>query len=383
MMHARAASAMAALLLVTGCSGGGGTSTPAPINTPGTGNSAQSDTAISVTNSFGTPVKTLSSYDATVNSPGGGGASSRAHRASLALGVCTDGVEFFAPDKNGDANSTELEYFYDNACTEPARDAVRIYTSTGANSETVARTISLYAPGNATAIATRADTETISNATFDSYGYPLVASGFDRSDTSQLTIGGSLTIASGDELVMSPGTSSNTYCGDSAGYNATGFAKLGLTFGWQGIASAGSRTVNGDGTVTWGATHAGSVSQGAIGALSIATGTESTACPIATPMFTLAGGTQDGTYNIPVSATFLDGVLVNLTVTGATLASGNTLTVSTTAGVLPTSSSFIQGTISNGSKQIATFSLDCFGDGTLTVTGTGTQYAVTDWHVVH
>jgi hypothetical protein len=373
---------MAALLLVTACSGGG-SGTPAPISSPGNGGSAQSDTAIAITNSFGTPVKTLSSYDASVNSPGGSGAASRAHRSGLTSGSCLAGVEFYAPDKNGDPNSTELEYFYDSACTEMARDAVRIYTSTGANSETVARTVSLYALGNSSAIATRADTETISNATFDSYGYPIVTSGFDRSDTSQLTIGGSLTIASGDELVMSPGTSSNTYCGDSAGYNSTGFAKLGLTFGWQGIASNGSRTVNGDGSVTWGATHAGTSSQGAIGALSIATGTESTACPIATPMFALAGGTQDGTYDIPVSATFLYGVLTNLTVTGATLSNGNTLTVSTTPGVLPTSSSFIQGTIANGTKQIATFSLDCFGDGILTVSGTGAQYAVTDWHVVH
>jgi hypothetical protein len=134
--------------------------------------------------------------------------------------------------------------------------------------------------------------------------------------------------------------------------------------------------------VTWTATHAGVVFTGAIGSLSVATGSENTACPIATPQYTLAGGTSQGSYTIPVTTTYMHGELTNLTVTSAQLASGNTLNVTTNSNVANTSTNFITGTISNGSTQIATFAVDCFGDGTLTVTSSGAQFVIDDWHVV-
>ncbi|HUN29345.1 MAG TPA: hypothetical protein VMV65_06040, partial [Alphaproteobacteria bacterium] len=99
------------------------------------------------------------------------------------------------------------------------------------------------------------------------------------------------------------------------------------------------------------------------------------------PEFTLAGGTSQGAYSIPVSATYLHGELTNLVVTNATLANGNTLNVATNSSVSPANSNFITGTISGSSGQIATFAVDCFGDGTLTVTSSGAQYVIDDWHV--
>ena len=384
-MYARVGFAMAALLLVTGCSGG--SNALAPISAPATGGSTQSDTAIAVTNSFGTSINTLSSYDATVDPPGagpGGGpeVASRAHLASSTSGSCLGRVEFFAPDRNGDANSTELEDFKDYGCSNVVRDSVRIYTSTGANSETVKRTVSLYVYVGPK-IGTRTEMETISNASFDSYGYPIATTGFERSDTGRPESGDYFNISSGNELVMLPGTASNQYCGDSAGFSLGKLLPFPQPIGWQGVDSNGSRTVNGDGSVTFGSTHVGTVSLAAWPAytLSIATGKQSTGCPITTPMFTLAGAQQLVTYDIPVSVTFQDGMMVDFSIPDATFPDGYTLTVSTPPGASPTSSSFIQGTIAKGTEQVATFSLDCFGDGTLTVPGVGVTWTIEDWLV--
>jgi hypothetical protein len=382
-MRTRLLLALAAAMTLAACGGGGGSTTP-PASGGGSSNSSQtqSQTAIDTTNALGDPVKSTADFNDTTSG------TSIAQRSTskvvmLTSGVCTNGVEFFSPDKNGDPNSTEEQYFYDTACTELARDVVRIYTING-SSETVNRTESQFALGNATAIATRTSTVNYVNGTYSSNGYPVVADGFARSSTSLTNISGAKTIAGDDELVMSAGSNgSNTWCGDSAGYNATGIASLNETFGWQGgVASGGSRTVNNDGSVTWTSTGTGTVYTAAIGSLSIAIGVENTTCPIATPQYTLAGGTSQGAYSIPVTATYMHGELTSLSVTNATLASGNTLNVNTNSNVSPTNANFITGTIAGTSGQIATFAVDCFGDGTLTVTSSGAQYVIDDWHVV-
>jgi hypothetical protein len=373
--------------LFAGCSGGGGGSSPNPIaSSPSTSppSQTQSIAAIADTNALGSPLKDFEDFDKTADTSQGTGTQASASSRQSSTGACNNGVEFFAPDKNGDEDSTETVDFYDTACTDEARDVVRIYTSTGASSESVALTESLFAPGNATAIATRTETHTITNATFNTYGYPLAADGYDLVASDALTFGSLKTITSDRELVMEAASGgSNAFCSDSAGFNATGFSKLGVTFGWQGgVLAGGTRTVNAGGSVTWTATHAGTVFKGAIGALSVASGTQNTSCPIATPMFTLAGGTALGTYSIPISVTYAHGMLVSLTITNATLGNGDTLNVTTNTSLPPTSSQYVTGSVATGSTQIATFAVDAFGDGTLTVTASGTQYAITDWHVV-
>jgi hypothetical protein len=378
--------ALAATLIFAGCSGGGGSSST-PSSNSGTSSTSQtqSENAISSTNAVGAPAKSLSDYNSAVSPQ-----SAARNAASLTLNTCQPysgggSYEFFSPDKNNDANSTEQQYFYDNACTQLARDNVRIWTSTSSSSETVSTTMKVYALGNATPSATRTDTVSITNGTFDQYGFPNPANGFDRTETGALNISGSNTIVADFELVVLPiSGSTESFCGDGAGYNATGFQSLNETFGWQGsVLNTGTRTVNGNGSVTWSATHSGSTAKGAIGSLSIATGTQNTACPIATPMFTLSGGTSLGSYSIPITVTYQAGLLIGLTITNATLANGNTLNVTTNTSVSPTSNLFITGTIANGGSQIATFNVDAFGDGTLTMTSSGTQYVITDWQVVH
>lgn len=382
--------ACVATFALTACGGGGGSSggnntLPNPGNgsstSTGASSQAQSETAITVTNSVGDPVKTLTNFNSTVS--GAAMVMKRGQAVSMiSSGSCTSGVEFFAPDKNNDPNSTEEQYFYDSGCTQLARDIVRIFAINGP-SETVNRTEKQYAIGNATPTAQRTTAVSFINGSYGTNGFPNVANGFDRSATSELDISGSKTLLNDDELVMQAGSNGvNAYCSDAAGYNATGIAKLGETFGNQGGVSTGTRTVNSDGSVTWQATHSGTAYKGAIGSFAIAIGSANTTCPIATPEYTLGGGSSTGTYSIPVSATFNRGLLTNLTVTNAQLASGNTLNVSTNSSVQPQNTQFITGTISNSGSQIATFAVDAFGDGTLTVTSSGAQYVISDWHVV-
>lgn len=360
-----------------GAAGGGTNIVPGGGNTPST--QSVSENAISVTNSVGSPMKTVQTINSST-SP----LSITRHALSITPGQCTNGFEFFTPDKNGDPNSTESQWFYDLPCTQLARDTVRIFTPLSASAETVARTVKVYAQGNATPITVRNDSVTFTNATFDKNGYATTSAGFDRVGINTLNLAGSKTINSSDETVMLPASGGvNSFCGDSAGFNATGIASLNETFGWQGgTLQPGTRTLNNDGSVTWQSTHTGNSYKGSIGSLSVNTATQNTACPIVTPMFTLLGGTQLGSYTIPISATYAGGELSNLTITNAQLANGNTLNVVTNAGQPPLSSTFISGTISTNGSQTATFAVNAFGDGTLTITSSGAQYVMNDWHVV-
>lgn len=382
-IHLYVAASAALLLAACGSGGSAGTTStiPAPQATPitsgGTTQTQSVDDSINTANAVGSPLKDFQTANSTINP-----LSLQRAPQSIANGTCNNGMELFVPDKKGDANSTESVTFFDAACTQVARDTVRIYNMTSSSSETVNRTESLYALNNTTPIAVRTDAVSITGATFDAHGFPAIASGYVRSSTNSLGIAGSKTINSGDEMIVGATSGGvNAYCGDSAGYNATGVASTGKTYGWQG-SETGTRTANADGSVTWATTHAGTAETGSIGSLSLATGVANTACPIVTPMFTLAGGTAGGTSNIPVSATYLHGVLTNFAITNATLANGNTLNVTTNASVGPGSSSYITGVIAKAGAQVATFAVDAFGSGTLTVTSSGAQFVITDWHVV-
>jgi hypothetical protein len=342
--------------------------------------------AIDAVNALSAPLKTYN--DETSNEPG-----SNTHRnddiqpaTRSGKGNCHRGIEFFSPDKAGDANSSETLDFFDPACTQLARDAVRKWTpGTTAGTETVVKTINNYAQGSATPIAVKTEHTTFSNATFGNFGFPVVASGFQRETSGQLALGTQKNVLSNSESVMAASTTNvNNYCTDAAGYNALGIAKLALTFGWQGGAfTSGTRTLNADGSVTWVATHAGQTESAPIGGLSIATGSLNSACPIATPAYTLTGGTTKGSYSIPISVTFYHGVIRNLTVTNATLASGYTLNVKTNTKRWPANQSFINGTVASGTTTIAIFNVNAFGNGKLTVAATGNQFPIADWNVVH
>ncbi len=387
---------MAALLLasatLTACGGAGGSGSFTPAganggNTGGNGASVQSQTEDSVdtANAIGSPMKEIGSSNEATGSPLQTGA--RTAQAvsvkTLGDGSCSNGVEFFSPDKKGDANSTERIVFYDNGCTQMQSDAVRVYTSTSSTSETVQRTVSRYHLGASTPSSVRTETVSYTNAAFDQFGYPIYKNGFDRTHTGELDVNGVKTIDGDGELaLLSASGSTSTFCGDSAGFNATGNASLNETFGWAGVMPSGTRTVNPDGSVTWNLTHEGSTYTGSIGGLSIQAGAQNTSCPISAPMFTLAGGTLKGQYQIPIQATYLDGILTNLTVSNASLSNGDTLDIQTNSGISPGDEHFISGTLSKSGTTIANFNVNAFGDGTLVVVASGKAYEIEDWHVV-
>jgi hypothetical protein len=341
--------------------------------------------AIDAVNALSAPLKTYN--DETASEPG----SDARHKDEIkpavrsGKGNCHRGIEFYSPDKAGDANSSEKLDYYDANCTQIARDAVRKWTAgSRAGTEAVLKTITNYAPGSATPVAVKTENTNCSNATGGAYGFPIVADGYQRETSGQLAVGTRKNVLSDSESVMAASTTSvSNYCTDAAGYNALGIAKLGLTFGWQGGAfSGGTRTQNADGSVTWVATHAGQTESAPIGGMSIVTGTLNTACPIVTPAYTLTGGTTKGNYSIPISVTYYHGIIRNLTVTGATLASGYTLNVKTNTSKWPANQSFINGTVTNGTTTIAIFNVNAFGNGTLTVAVTGKQFSIQDWNVV-
>lgn len=383
-MRVHTVPALVAALLLSGCGGSStsGTSAP-PSGSSASQSQAQSEESTVGTDAVGAPAKSLSDLNTETDSPLTAQAYVRS-AFSVALGTCHSGEEFYSPDKNADVNSTETQYFYDSGCTLLARDIVRIFVSVGTSTEMITRTAKLYASGSSTPGAVRTDSVAILNAQFDKYGYPLPAVGYSRSATGELDLSGVKTIVSDDEIVMSPSSGTvNAFCGDSAGFNATGIAALGETTGWNGVLSNASRTVNTDGSITYDTTHIGTTYKGAIGSLAVVIGSQNIVCPLSAPMFTLGGGTMIDSYTIPVVVTFLHGAIENLAITNGKLANGDVLNVSTRTTLSFANSGFISGTIATASgTQVATLTLDAFGDGTLTVASTGKQFVITDWHVI-
>ena len=295
---------------------------------------------------------------------------------------CRDGIELFAPDRNGDPDSTEALFFYNAACTQLAIDDVRLYAPVNASTETVNRTDSFYLPQSSSAIAGATTNTTISDATFGNYGLPIAADGFAAIGSTTASIAKTPVLSASAEFVMMPGSqASNAFCEDSAGYDPAGIASLDETFGWQGgVLSAGTRTSAANAT-TWSATPAGTAYSAPIGALSIGTGAQNLSCPISTPDFSLDGGTAIGTYSMPISVEFDRGILWSLSVRNARLPNGDTLNLRT-VGHQRARHDYIVGRLTNGQTPIATLSLNGFGNGELTVTSTGAQYKIVDWMVV-
>lgn len=385
-MNLRTAVAAICVFGLAAC-GGGGPSGTAPAPTGGGGGTlAPANAAIAAANAIGSPLKAFATFEKTdfaAGSPAGGNV------RSFGTSACTNGVKYSVPDLAGDANSSETQYFYDTACANIARDSVRVFQPSGSNSEIVHTSDRLYALQGVTPIAQRDDTTTITSPQFDGQGYPSRTAGFSRQSNGFLHIGNTATILSNYELIVAPAQSvsganapnSNAFCSDQAGFNAIGFSS-GNTFGWTGLVTNGTRTVNSDGSVTWQGTHTGSGYITPIGAMSVSNSTPNTACPITTPAFTiLGGGTPVGNHSIPYSATYTHGVLTALSITNATVVGGLSLNVSTAPGTSPQNDLFINGVLSNASGQVATFNVNAFGDGTLTIASTGNQFTITDWHV--
>lgn len=184
-------------------------------------------------------------------------------------------------------------------------------------------------------------------------------------------------IAAGSELVARPAL--GQYCQASAGYSVNGIPSLDETFGWQSGATGGMRTTDSRGGAIWSANASGAVMQGAIGTLSLARHGSNVTCAANSPAFVLKGGTAANAFSLPISMAFHRGELINLSVVSGRFANGESLEVTTRPN---RQQAEINGAISNGRTQVATFRMNPMGYGTLTITSTGAQYAVADWIVV-
>ncbi len=300
-------------------------------------------------------------------------------------GACVRGTRRFVPDRNGDADSSEVEIYYDRSCKQLARDAVRVYKPLTPSSESVALTVNAFAP-HGVPLSTRIGTISFSNATFGKNGFAIGADGYLRTSYDTLTAAGDRrAVLSDGEFVLAPiAGGSGDFCSDSAAYNAVGIPSLGETFGSQGgFLSVATRTVNADGSVTWTGTHDATVEEAPIGQLSIAVGTPSSVCPIVNPAYTLAGGTVKNASSAAVTATANDGLVLGLSVTRVSERGGElALNASSHPHVWPMNPRFITGTIVSGTAPVASFSIDALGDGSLKIAKTGTTYPVIDWTVV-
>src|SRR5947209_5250144 len=135
--------ALAAAALLAGCGGGGGTSpSPSGIIPPSGGSSLSTqDVAQSSTDAAFEPMDT-GEADAAVGN-GILGASSAARSVQSLPHACKNRTTR-TRTVNGDGSVTvETIRYFDDACTQPERDAVAIFVSSGGTA-TVSRTVTTY-----------------------------------------------------------------------------------------------------------------------------------------------------------------------------------------------------------------------------------------------
>lgn len=409
-MQKRAVALVASLLaaaLLAACSGGGSSPNspiPVPSQNPNGGNpgpdpNGYNADSIGAVNAIGAPMD----GNTDPNDDGGGIQSQSKTRQAmgLVLGQCTvlgaTSVKFISPDSNNDPNSSELTRYADTSCTanDQIVDTVRLWTSTGSNSENVAVTISKWVVspaqgGTSSPNSVRTAAVVYSNAkSFNALGFPIFQSSpaTTRTETTQVSVNGTVVSNTADEFVYGATLpNGNTYCGDTTGYNTVGSASLAETFGWgsQTDGNNGTRIVNTTtGDVTFSTNRIGFAYTGPVGFMGITTNPGNTSCPINTPMFSanVNGGFLRLPFTVPIVWTFNEGFLKAVSVKNAVF--GNNLFILNVTSTTPqTNKPFITGNVTTPSgSPIATFTIGINGFGTLSVID-GHAYQIADWHIV-
>ncbi len=357
--------AIGATIILTGCSGGGGIgagggAVPPP---PGTTQTlSQQEVAQAATEAAFSPIETGQEDAGLFDGAYGTALSNSSKPLSVtANGACNNGKEFTVTVISPTQTQYELKVFYDNACTELARDAVALVTKASSSSETIARTVKDYNLSG-TVLSTRDTNYAITGSKGD---FTAVATGSLFIGTSS-----SAEAQSGRQLTVAPQNSTtSTISGNSGHIENVGMPSINESFGHSGVLQNTTETTDASGNVTFAGTHVGTFVKGSLGSLSLP----------ANPPFAVSGGTQIGQATISGSVEFdSSDQLVNVTLNG-TLLNGNTLAV-TTSGTPPTIA--INGVITSPSNQpVATFTVDKFGNGVITYAN-GQQALIVDWHVV-
>ena len=203
--------------------------------------------------------------------------------------------------------------------------------------------------------------------------------GLSRS-SAQLARSSGARIFTASQLVLRPAIANVApFCESGAGMGLNGIASLDSSFGWQsGAYTGGTRTSNGGAVATWSAVATGAAVEAPIGQLGILRhgGND---CPMMDPTYTINGARVDDGFSIPISLTYREGRLTDVSVTGGSFNNGERLDISSAP---PATQFTVNGIITKGETDLGSFSENATGSGMLTVTSTGAQYRIKDWIVV-
>ncbi len=344
---------LVAAAFLAGCGGGGGSS-PSSIpsgTTPSGSQLSTQDIVQSGTDAAFEPIDTAES-DAAVISGSLGSSSSQRSAQSLAHG-CKNRTTRTVTVSGGSVTVETIHYFND-ACTQPERDAVAVYTVSG-NTANVMRTVTTYNLAHLQ-LGIRKQTYALTGST-RAVSWTVMSAFYPGTRRRRCR---STAIARPSARTRTPRRPARI----------TNDAKpsIDASYGRQSAVNATVSTdSSGDPTLT--GTRNGTEFKGALDALTISSA----------PPFTISGGTEVGTSQLNGAITFdSDGDLTAVALTG-TLPGGNTINVTSVdnGGVVT-----VSGTITSpANAMVATFSTDADGDGILTLAN-GTQLPIVDWHVV-
>ncbi len=348
--------ALVAAALLAGCGGGGGTSPSGSTGIlPPAGGSPLStqDTAQASTDAAFEPMDTGEADNTIAN--GGIGSSSSSRSAQSLPHACKNRTTR-TKTVNADGSVTvEIIHYYDDACTQPERDAVSVYASSGGTA-TIARTVTTYNLAHAQ-LGVRKSQYALTGSTGN--GSWVVTSAFypgtSTSPAAQYGHAASL--------------SASTYTANTGRIANVAKPSINASYGHQGAVNA-SIANDASGNTTFTGTRNGVAFKGALGALTLSSA----------PPFTVSGGTQLGTSALTGSVTFdADGDLTAIALSG-TLVSGNHLVISSSTAA--NGALTVNGTITTAAgAPFATFVTDASGNGILTL-ASGAQVPIVDWHVI-
>jgi len=274
---------------------------------------------------------------------------------------CVNRHEFFKTQISPDETKYEIKFFYDQACTQLAKDVVADVTIPDPSDESIVRTATWFNKAG-TQLANR-------NANFNIAGSPgnfaaVLTSAFYVGTATQPTnqFGGQLTVAPQNSTTW-------TIAGDHADILNIVDPRVNASYGVSAALQNVTASVDGSGDVTFAGGRTISLSAGSLYGLTM---------PSAPP-FQVEGGTVIGTGNASGSIEFdAAGQLMAVDVNVTTVDGYN---VAMTSSGSPGSIA-INGVVTNsGGQQVATFTVDQYGDGVITFAN-GTQALIIDWRIV-
>ena len=365
-MRMRIILAIAAAVALAGCAGGAGGGSPFP-NPPnggsGGGSMTPQEAAQTGADSAMSEIQ-AGSLDSSLFSGSVGVmlSSARAPQSiSHATAPCVNGVIKTVTIISPTETQYDVQTFYDLACTQLRRDSFADVQKPNSSTEIIARIIKNY-NNSGLLMSTR-------TANYSVTGSP---GNFSAVVTSALDIGTETTPEdqSGRQLTVAPQNPTTwTIAGNGAHIDNDSVPSINESFGEASVLQNTTASVDASGNVTFAGTRNKTFYKGALGSLSMP----------ASPPFGISGGTNLGTGTLSGTVVFdANDNLVSVALNG-TFANGNTIVV-TSSGSGATIA--INGTISNPSgTQLATFSVDRFGNGLITYAN-GSQAVIIDWHVV-